>query len=556
MKNYIHFILLLSIVTIGCYKDADNTPPTQIIIETSEVFVNTSISGSVLDINGTVLKDYALRVNGEINSIPSDYFLLELEDLKKKGQTIHVFKDDAQIGIRTQLLVENDINHMEILQHDPYLQKTISESDTKIEFTKSLSAELSNTRWEGGYTGQVTVDYIHIDASNGMTPVGYTSLSDLAAVDSKGGFYLSVKTDTEDAIIAQSDNPIVLKTSSLDESVNSLFVFDRENEIWVLVKEITSGDEVEILGEGYYTFANYTPGVFVEGKVLKEDKPVAYQPMDWDLTNLSNTFIATEKGRWIALLPEDESVEVNLLNPCDESLQTETLDIEVEDIQDQNLIIQNNSNYQSLNVSIVDCNGDEVGSPNLNVSQNEESVHYVFSSEYQDRWIAVCDEFEIAAINEATGEMGPELSWSTDINGGLDVLTDCDELGEGYSFIKIREDEKVYKAFDVELEDGRTILKSQNGNVKFIFKGMEKGSYEVDEVNVLINDAEFGEKGYYIKCENSSNGCGINTFNVTHYESNASGMVRVAFSGNMWMQTLSPLVAGNWDVEGVIVIKL
>jgi len=556
MKNYLLLLLSIALFSTGCYKDLDETPPPQIIIEITEVFINTSISGSVVDSEGNFLSDYTLKVNDKLNSISSDYFLLQLEDLKKKGQTIHVLKDDKQIGIKTQLLVENDINHMEILQHAPYEQRTISGNNSKLDISKSLSADFSSTKWTGDYNGDLTADYTYIDPTNSLTPVGYTSLSDLVAVDSKGGFYLSLKTSSNDALLAQKYSPIILKTSDLEDDINSLFVFDEKEEIWILVTELTSGDEVEILGEGYYTFANFTPGVFVEGVVTKEDRPVAYQPMEWDLASFSNFVCATEKGRWIAVLPEKESVEMNLLNPCDESLQTETLIIQIEDIQNQNLIIKDSDNYQLLDMTILDCDDNIVSEPTLNINNGNIGTHYVFSDEYPDRWIAVCDEFEIAAFNELTGESGLGLSWSTDIIGSLDVLTDCSEYNQGYSFLKIRDEEKVYNAFEIEIQGQKTILKSKDEKVKFIFNGQQEGMYDVKEVNVFINDDKFGEKGYYIKCENSAFGCGINNFNVTHYESGGSGMVRATFSGNMWMQTLSPSVAGNFDIEGVIVIKL
>lgn len=556
MKNNLLILLSFALLSVGCYKDIDQTPPPEIIIEVTEVLINTSISGSVVDLEGNFLSGYDLKVNEEYNNVSTDYFLLRMEDLKKKGQTIHVLKDGAQIGIRTQLLVENDINHMEIMQHAPYKQKTISDNNTKMDIGKSLSVDFSSAKYEGGYNGDITVEYIDIESTNSLTPVGYTSLSDLVAVDSKGGFYLSLKTSSNDPVLAAKDSPIILKTSDLDDEVNSLFFFDQKEENWILVTEFTSGDEIEIFGEGYYTFANYSNGVFVEGVVTKEGRPVSYQPMQWDLVSLSNQVCATEKGRWIALLPEKESVEMNLLNPCDESLQTETLDIQVEDIKNQNLIIKDSDNYQSLDMRIFGCDNQIITAPNLNINNGSEALHYVFSDEYQDRWIAVCDEFEIAVFNETTGENGPSLSWSTDINASLNALTDCNDFDEGYSYIKIREDEKIFSVFEIEEQGGKTILKSMDETVKFIFKGNQEGMYNVEDVNVFIDDSEFGEKGYYIKCENSALGCGINNFNVTHYESTGDGIMRASFSGTMWMQTISPSVAGDFDIEGVIVIKL
>ena len=134
------------------------------------------------------------------------------------------------------------------------------------------------------------------------------------------------------------------------------------------------------------------------------------------------------------------------------------------------------------------------------------------------------------------------------------MLTECEELAEGYSYIQIEDDVKVYDAFFLEEAGERTILKSENEKVKFIFKGNAPGMYEEDEVNVLIDDEDFG---YYIKCENSPVGCGITEFNVTHYETNGGNgsTVRVSFSGTLWMQTVSPPVADFLDIKGVIIIK-
>ena len=355
--------------------------------------------------------------------------------------------------------------------------------------------------------------------------------------------------------MAQEERPIKLKVSDLDEEVNGLFVFREEEEIWVLVADLNATDEVDLLGEGYYTFANYSPGVFVEGRVLKDGKPVAYQPMQWDLGSLSNRICATEQGRWIAVLPEKEEVGINLLNPCSESLQSESLQINSTDITDETLIIEDNEHYQLMDLMVLDCEGNIISAPNLNIGNGESETQYAFSQGNPDLWIAVCDDFTIEAIDESTGESGPQINWSTSIMDNPDVIAACEDLKDGYSFIKIRTEKEIFKPFTIEVEDNRTIIASQDGSVKFLFRGTEEGFYQENEVNVAINDPDFGDKGYFIQCENSSLGCGIDSFNVTHYNQD-EGTFRVAFSGSLWMQTISPSVAGEFKIEGIIVIKL
>ena len=556
MKRQILYIICVALLSTGCYKDVDDTPPPEVIIETTEVLINTSISGNVLDGEGNLVSNYTLLINNQPNTIPANHFLLDLEEVKKKGQTIHVFKDGLQIGIRTELLVENDINHLEIVRHPEFNQTSLMVDDPKIDFTKSLKADFSSTRWENNYNGQITIEYVAIESNNSLTPVGYNSISELLAIDSRGGFYLNARNENGDDILAEKENPILIQTGELDEDINSLFVFDAENEIWLLVTEFTPGDEITVLGKGYYTFAKYDSGVFVEGKITKADSPVSYQGMNWIVGSMSNNVCATEEGNWIGLLPKEERVSLNLLTPCNGSLRSETIETSTFDAKNQNFDLAGNDNYQLLNFKVLDCEEEIVANPSFEINSGENQNVYVFSEGYTEKWIAVCDEFDISALNQTTGESGPEIAWSTDISDELDVLTDCNELEEGFSYIKIRDDQKVYSSFSMEIVEERTVLQSEEGNVRFYFRGMQEGKYDVDQVNVFIDDIEFGDKGYYIKCENSNVGCGIDNFNVTHFNLGDNGMIRVTFSGNLWMQTLSPSVAGNFDVEGVIVIKL
>jgi len=556
MKNFLLFALSMSLCFVGCYEDLDNTPPTQEIIEISEVFIQTRINGSVKNISDEALSNYELHINGETYPISKNQFDLELTNLKKKGQTIHVHKDGKQIGILTHLFVENDINRLEILSHDAYQETTITSSNPTLAMNTNLEVDFSGTSWENGYDQLVNVEYTPIHTDIALTPVGFSGDADLLAIDSKGGFYLKTKDVDGKSIEATDDSPIIIRTANLDPDINSLFVFDELEERWILVEEFNAGAQLKIKGKGYYSFAHYSSGVYVEGRVIKEGKPVAYQPMDWELGTQSNVFNATESGQWIALLPEREDVEVHLLNPCNESLQQETLSIDVEDLKNQDLEIQDNVNYQQLDVEILDCDGERIETPSLSISSGGNQDNYIFSEGYSNRWIAVCNEFDIAALNIETGNAGPTLPWSIEITSDLDVITDCDEYAEGYSYFKIRDDEKVYEAFELINDGDRTILQSTTGNIKLIFRGQNTGTYDVDEVNIFINDESFEPSGYFIKCEDSNLGCGINNFNVTHFASGNNGMVRATFSGTLWMQTLNPMVAGNFEIEGVIVIRL
>ena len=82
-----YIIILIVFLSTGCYENIDNTPQEpEVIIETTEVFVKTRISGNVMNLDMEILNDYYLNINGSTQDIPSDYFLIELEEARKKGQ--------------------------------------------------------------------------------------------------------------------------------------------------------------------------------------------------------------------------------------------------------------------------------------------------------------------------------------------------------------------------------------------------------------------------------------------------------------------------------------
>ncbi len=557
MKPTLPYALLILLLSSGCYENVDNTPDEpEVIIETSEVYVTTRVSGSVIDLDEQVLNDYYLNINGSNQDVPSDYFLVELDGSRKKGQTIRVNKEGNQIGIKTELLIENDINHILITAHGPFENEVKSKNEAVIQLRKELSVNFSNTDFTSDYLGDLNLEYLDIDPTINLTSVGYDYESHLLAVDSKGGFYIKVKDDNGNELEVDPNSSVKLTIGELEEDVNGLFSLNENTDIWELITEVTPNSEVEIKARGYYTFAKFTKGVFIEGRVSKDEEIVAYQPMRWDHIGLQNDVCTTEKGRYIGLLPEKEVVTIVLLNPCDESLQSETIEINNDDLSNQNLNITNTENYQYLNTTVVDCEGNIITNASINIQSNTNDNHYVFSEEGQNRWIPVCDEFTISAYDETIQQQGTQIEWSVDLNETIDILSGCAEYVDGFSYLKIRDDERIYPAFDIEIVDNRTVLSAIDGEVKLIFGGNEVGQYPDNQINIVIDDDKFGDSGYYIKCENSELGCGISNFNVTHYNTQENGQVRIEFSGDVWMQTLNTTQAGTYPVEGVIVSKL
>lgn len=554
MKNIYLSIIILLVISTGCYDNIDTTPPTTVVIETPAVFVKTQLSGSVIDDDGQLISDYYLDINGDITDIASDYFFLEIEDAKKKGQTIKVIKDGNPIALKTTLLIENDINHIQIERHDEITTAQKSNATAVLQLSKDITLDLTNTSYTNQTNDQVLIDYAIIGTEIGLSPIAFDEVGGVLALDARGGFYLSLRNEDGSDLILDDESRISILFDSKPENANSIYHYEEQLQVWLKIDDISEGDITLLPGQGYYAFGTSTGGVFVEGMIAKDNSSVAYQQMEWKNEGLHNGICATESGRWIGVLPTNSNTNLDLVNPCGETTQQETITVDSDDQTSTLINISDNSNYQYLNHTIVDCEGNEISDGAINIESGSSTQHLVFEESNQNRWISVCDQFEIAAYNESESASGSSIPWSASIPSQELVLSDCVTLERGYGFVQIRSDEKVFPAFDVSQTNEQTTLSATDGSMTIKFRGTTPGAYDDKQVNISINDNMFGDNGYFISCQNTMEGCGVMSFNV---QASVDGdRWIITFDGTLWMQTITPAVAGNFPVEGQILVEL
>jgi|GEM_PF-4434828 len=554
MKNIYLSIIILLVISTGCYDNIDTTPPTTVVIETPAVFVKTQLSGSVIDDDGQLISDYYLDINGDITDIASDYFFLEIEDAKKKGQTIKVIKDGNPIALKTTLLIENDINHIQIERHDEITTAQKSNATAVLQLSKDITLDLTNTSYTNQTNDQVLIDYAIIGTEIGLSPIAFDEVGGVLALDARGGFYLSLRNEDGSDLILDDESRISILFDSKPENANSIYHYEEQLQVWLKIDDISEGDITLLPGQGYYAFGTSTGGVFVEGMIAKDNSSVAYQQMEWKNEGLHNGICATESGRWIGVLPTNSNTSLDLVNPCGETTQQETITVDSDDQTSTLINISDNSNYQYLNHTIVDCEGNEISDGAINIESGSSTQHLVFEESNQNRWISVCDQFEIAAYNESESASGSSIPWSASIPSQELVLSDCVTLERGYGFVQIRSDEKVFPAFDVSQTNEQTTLSATDGSMTIKFRGTTPGAYDDKQVNISINDNMFGDNGYFISCQNTMEGCGVMSFNV---QASVDGdRWIITFDGTLWMQTITPAVAGNFPVEGQILVEL
>ena len=309
-------------------------------------------------------------------------------------------------------------------------------------------------------------------------------------------------------------------------------------------------NDYQIEGNGLYVLANLSPGKYIEGQIIKEGISVSFHPFNLE----QKLNYSSAKGRWASMVETSNDAIVDLLSPCGTLIDQKNLINP--SAQSSDIIIEidsEESGYSIVNTRVLDCDANIVSEAGVRISNDQEEFFYVFNEGKVNSWIPVCKEtFGISAFGVNDFQASIPLAWSTSFQDDINYLVDCDDFDTGFSFISIQDEIRLYNSFVAEIGDEETRLRAQDDEFRIKFKGLEIRNYNVNEVNLFIDDPLFGDSGYGISCENSALGCGIDKFNVTHFSQNQNEWIRVNFEGVIWAQTLNPPVAGNYSIKGVI----
>ena len=556
--TYIWSFTLATLMLSSCYDSMDNS----IVIESepdTPILISTAITGSVVDANGNEITNYQLATGDLLENIESKRFLLQLENINKKGQAIYV-KNGYQINsILHTPLVENDINLVNLQIFDPMNSSLISSSDPDlIDINPSISLQISTDNvkdLQGNIpTQDVFLDYRDLSTLNNISQLGasaYTDRDQLRSTRHINAFHIELRG--ADGTTYNIANPIKINLSLDNNNEVSLFRLDTQDEQWKEIANLEKGNNtIEITKTGMYTISQHIKAVYAEGDVNKEGTKVAYQLMSVDEQNIHSS----ADGRWISIVAAEKEIDITTLTPCQNEISSFSIPATSIDVSDVDLEVTTGK-YYKLQTEVYDCNGaleettgiylrDEIGVGNI----------YTFSEKNLDAWVSVCNsEFDISTYDIDTDLKGSAIPWSLDIQDDQSFLVSCQEYTDGYSYIKIQDDRRVFPPFKTMKQDEGTTLQSSDENIRFKFKGQMADNYAMEDVNVLMDFPTFGNNKYFISCENSDLGCGFTTWNVTHYEAGSEKWVRVSFSGRVWMQIMDPPQAGYFPVEGVILTQ-
>jgi len=285
---------------------------------------------------------------------------------------------------------------------------------------------------------------------------------------------------------------------------------------------------------------------------------LAFQSIDLSIDNNKSIQVtASANGRWASFLPKDILSVLTINDPCGEFVAEEDLNI-LEDGQTfaTALTNANTENLIPLNFQSIKCDGELVNAPGTLVEFGATETLMLFPTSSVQIAVLSCGEIIISGYDVTNNNQGPGIPWNAQIEDQLEYLSACEDFNDGFSFLKINGEMELLSPFTLTKENGRSILRSAENDIRIIIQGEQIGNYKENEVNFYIDDEDFGEKGYRMYCENSPVGCGINDCYISHYEDVGNGLTRVTFSGTLWMQTIQNPTAGNYEVQGQIITTL
>lgn len=556
-KLLISFLALCSAAMLSsCYNDYDNSEDIASNTPDAPIIVSTIISGMVMD-NGNSISDYSLSVQDDIAEVvdPQVLFYSEVNDVNKKGQAIYVYRNDQLIAMTHTQLIENDINYLEIELFDNYQSKSL-EPTNEISINNNVSASIAAERFQdinGNTLTNAMLSYRDLSTLGDMAQLGrsgFNAKEDLLALQHVAAWELRLFQSDEEII--SSKGGITLNINN-DEKNSRLFHFDESDEKWRSIQVLNVGqNEVVVNNTGFYSISSAQEAIYVDGTIRHEGQDVSFQKLHSDLTP---SIISSYNGKWLDIVPQSSDINYEIKSPCgtvqhSQAITTSETDITAAIIED------NSDSYYQFSPVIYNCEAEPITVNALSIGfDNDVQGIYPFLDN-KPALIGICmDDFLIAGYDIQSATKHLSLPWSRFINADNISLLNCGEYNNGYSYIKIGADKEILQAFEFSNTQETSTFQSTDEKIKFIFKGTDTGLYNENEINIKIEDMDFGISGYRMSCLNSTIGCGMEQWNVTHYKAGVEKWVRVDFSGELWMQTINPAEAGYFPVSGIILCQ-
>lgn len=559
MQKIAPFLILLFIFT-SCYKNTDNTTE-EIIIRPPTVILNAELTGSYSLDASTEKNELIIKINDEFHLAAHNLLpRIELNQAIKKGQFIELFSDNTLVGAAQLALVENEINYTKLLTIEPFQNKVLNG-----DFSLSLG-DMSTISFQGvtfetlvnePYSGTIHVNYSEsVDAqyNQQLSTFSFDEVGRMVVIQPELSFYFQPLTQ-DDQRLKINEGFIDLRLDGIEDA--NLYHLNEENQSWEWISKIVDGQPTqEIKVSGWFLVGLGLPSVLIEGNVLKDELPISFMQLDFASEGFKTATYSTAGGKFIAFNSRNSELQIDAQNNCGSTVfsRIETMP-NVDEFSLELSLEAEDGQFLKNDFLMVNCSVEEMAQSNFRITYTTGTSEIVSKVGTSQSWIPVCDgTFEISGYAAERDEFGPVLAWDLQ-DPFIGVLSNCASHLDGFSWIKIRDDVKVFQAFNSDLSMDRLTLEAENQVFRLIVEADSKGTFPEDKVNIKIDDSDFGSNGYFVSCEKAEAGCGIQELKITHLRPEGDEWNRIYFSGTIWMQTKSPPQSGNFEIEGYILSK-
>jgi len=540
------FVLILQ----ACYKDIDRSITAEVERPTT-VIVDADIHLDQISDGGNSMAANAALINGTSYQINTDSGLIEdVKNLNQRGQFIELFVDNTRVGAFQTTIIENQVNNLQATTLSPFKLEELSEewSDTD-EFALEIITPSFTDQSGLDYQGRVYSErnFSTEDSFNdGLITYAINKEGRRVVVDVSASFFLGFQDETgRDLSITSGELEL-----NVGVDMAELYWFSKDERLWIHASDIVSGQNTSKLkSDGWFAIGTSHSAVYHRGNLELENTAIAKQALTVTSPHVNRTIFTSSAGGYAFFYESEEETKLEFFTKSQVLLSHE-----LKSASDSESELEIPSNFKDLHYlrgdfEVINCVGGMEDKKALTIQDLSGKQRSFVIPRNEVAWLPV-DGDEFTLISGA----GPELLWKRE-KGAIHYLTNCPDFKDGFSFLKIRDNTKVYPAFNANREMQKSILSSASNEVKFIVEASAKGSYEEEYINVGINDPSFGEQGYFVSCENAADGCGIDVCEISYFKEDGDEWNRIFFSGEIWMQTIDPPQAGNFEVEGYIISK-
>ncbi len=547
-SNKIYLIIVLvGIMASACYKDTDQSSTsstvvypevnsdTWLIVNSEDVFTNEA--------------SLQLSIGENETEITSEEQMVLLANVSKYNAVVRIHDENKIIGLAKPFLFEHDVNYSSICALPTPSEKSFAAEgnieDIQYSFLSPAFTDAQNNAHEpSNLFVSKSTDLAFI---NSLCNHGYNELGELQYIRPSAFFEINMYDE--------SSKPVSIEEGSLmitlnNEAGQSIFGLDIESGKWEWLSDQSQFETQHI---GFFMMGDMEPGSLIETRLVVDDIPLAFQAVQ---NEDEKAKVSSSKGRILVAAPLDQETELTILNPCNEVQTMVKLEGGNEFVTTSVTTIEAPLHIAKLQTEVLDCEGQQISVPTVEIEESSGSSKIMgFIDSNTDVFVNTCEEaFLITAGEEAT-EQGPTLDWNLEWDEDINILSNCETSQTGFSYLKIRDDMKVYPRFTVTETSNSLLFTDEDETIRFEVDGFERGAYPEEEVHISIHDTGFGDFGYSVECDQSAFGCGITTCEMTHDGNGLSEWIRVYFKGDVWMQTIDPASVGYYEVEGIILTK-